>query len=413
MNCLELRAQRAGLIDRARREILDVATGEQREPTAEERQRFDRMMEAADKLQSRFARLERLEEAEADLRRSQGRRIGGEQPGRLYEARSQEEIARSTPEYRAMFEQFLLTGGDSFDAEQRSLAAGNSPGGGYLIAPQQTVAALVKFVDNTVAIRKFATVLTMEGAQSLGCPSLETDPSDADWTSEIATGNEDSAMAFGKRELHPQPLAKRVKCSNSLLRAVASSEALVRGRLSYKFAVTEEVAFLTGNGAGKPLGLFTASDQGIPTSRDVSTDNSTTAFTGDGLINAFYSLKAQYRNSPTCRWFFHRDGVLMAAKLKDGNGNYLWQPGLQAGEPDVILGKPVIESEYAPNTFTTGRYAGLIGDLSFYWIADAMQLAVQRLVELYAETNQTGFLGRREVDGMPVLAEAFARVKLA
>jgi HK97 family phage major capsid protein len=70
-------------------------------------------------------------------------------------------------------------------------------------------------------------------------------------------------------------------------------------------------------------------------------------------------------------------------------------------------------SEYAPNTFTTGLYVGLIGDWSQYWIVDALDLTIQRLVELYAETNQTGFIGRMETDGAPVLAEAFARVKLA
>ena len=70
-------------------------------------------------------------------------------------------------------------------------------------------------------------------------------------------------------------------------------------------------------------------------------------------------------------------------------------------------------SEYAPNTFTTGLYVGLLGDFSHYWIADALEMTVQRLVELYAGTNQTGFIGRLETDGAPVLEEAFARVKLA
>jgi len=69
-------------------------------------------------------------------------------------------------------------------------------------------------------------------------------------------------------------------------------------------------------------------------------------------------------------------------------------------------------SEYAPNTFTTGLYVGILGDFSNYWIADAVDMQVQVLKELYAETNQTGYIGRLDTDGMPVLAEAFARVKL-
>jgi HK97 family phage major capsid protein len=124
-----------------------------------------------------------------------------------------------------------------------------------------------------------------------------------------------------------------------------------------------------------------------------------------------YSLKPQYQK--TAEWLFHRDALKQIRKLKDGNGQYLWMTGITAGAPDMILDRPVNQSEYAPNTFTTGLYVGLLGDLRFYWIADSLDLQIQRLVELYAETNQVGFIGRLECDGMPVLEEAFARVKLA
>jgi len=100
--------------------------------------------------------------------------------------------------------------------------------------------------------------------------------------------------------------------------------------------------------------------------------------------------------------------------LKDGNGQYLWQPSNQVGEPDLLLGSPVMMSEYAPNTFTTGQYVGLYGDFnSGYWIADALGFRIQVLRELYAETNQVGLIIRAETDGMPVLEEAFSRLTLA
>ena len=79
----------------------------------------------------------------------------------------------------------------------------------------------------------------------------------------------------------------------------------------------------------------------------------------------------------------------------------------------MLIGQPIFMSEYVPNTFTTGQYVGLIGDLSYYWIADALDMQIQALFELYAESNQVGYIARMETDGMPVLAEAFARVKLA
>jgi HK97 family phage major capsid protein len=131
----------------------------------------------------------------------------------------------------------------------------------------------------------------------------------------------------------------------------------------------------------------------------------------DGLIAAKYALKDAYRMK--ANWLFHRNAVEQVSKLKDGDGQYLWQPSVQAGQPDRLFNLPIVTSEFAPNTFTTGLYVGLLGDFSFYWIVDSMDLEIQRLVELYAETNQTGFIGRAFTDGQPVLAEAFARVKLA
>ena len=188
-------------------------------------------------------------------------------------------------------------------------------------------------------------------------------------------------------------------------------EQLVLSRLAYKFALTEEKGFLTGNGAQQPLGLFTASAQGITTGRDISTDNTTTSITMDGLLNAFYNVKSQYQNSGS--WIFHRDAIKQIAKLKDGEGQYIWKASVVEGRPDTIQGRGVISSENAPNTFTTGQYVGMFGDYSNYWVAEAMNLQIQRLGELYAETNQTGFIGRQSVDGMPVLEEAFSRIKLA
>ena len=167
---------------------------------------------------------------------------------------------------------------------------------------------------------------------------------------------------------------------------------------------------MTGDGSQKPLGVFVASADGISTARDVSTGNTATSIMGDGLIEAKYSLKEAYW--PRARWIFHRDAVKQIRKLKDGNGQYIWQAGISGGVPDRILELPYTTSEFAPNTFTTGQYVGILGDFQKYWIVDALDMVMQRLTELYAETNQTGFIARYEGDGAPVLEEAFARVKL-
>jgi HK97 family phage major capsid protein len=105
--------------------------------------------------------------------------------------------------------------------------------------------------------------------------------------------------------------------------------------------------------------------------------------------------------------------VKQIRKLKDGNGQYIWQAGIAGLRPSTILDLPYFLSEYMPSTFTAGQYVGILGDFSYYWIAEALNMEVRRLNELYAESNQTGFIARSEIDGMPVLSEAFVRVQLA
>lgn len=296
-------------------------------------------------------------------------------------------------------------------AEERALQMDSDTAGGFTVAPQQFVADLIQAEDNALFFRGLATVTQVMGAHSLGRPSLDTDPDDADWTSEIGTGNADSAMAFGKRELTPHPLAKRLLVSRKLARNNPAIDALVRDRLAYKRAVAQEKTFMTGHGAQQPLGVFTASANGISTGRDVSTGNTTTSITFDGLKEAKWTLKQAYW--PRSQWIFHRDAGKQIDKLKDGEGQYIWQASVVVGQPDRLLNVPVNFSEYAPNTFTTGLYVGIIGDFKNYWIAESTVMDLQVLFELYAATNQIGYIIRGEIDGLPVLEEAFVRVKLA
>lgn len=402
---IELREERNRLVTQAR-EVLKKAETEKRDLNADEQRNYDTLMAAQDSKRTTI----QAEERQIELDREMAERELRDKKPDPKDPADKRTGPRGTPEYRAAFRSFI-TGGATPE-EMRALQAEVSTSGGYIVMPVEMVNQLIKSIDDEVFIRPRATKFPVPNAASLGVPSLDADPADADWTSELDTGGEDSTMAFGKRELKPYPLAKRIKVSNKLLRsAMLDAEGLVRDRLAYKFGVSAEKAYLTGSGANQPLGLFTASADGIPTTRDVSTGNTTTAIQFDGLIEAKYSVKAGYWKSSD--WVFHRDAVKGIAKLKDGEGQYIWQAAKTENEPDRLLGRPFNISEYAPNTFTTGLYVGLFGDLSYYWIADALDMQVQRLVELYAATNQTGFIGRQETDGMPVLGEAFARVKLA
>ncbi len=425
--------QKRGELWKEARDTNDKAKAENREMSNIESERFDKIMEECDALDKQRDKLiadDKRSKWISDQGKSTGRKTesdtGNEGQKKKDEVRTvswgdnyanKREITLAgqyaTDEYRAAYSKWLAFGDQALSGEEyRALQADSDTIGGYITTPVQMVAQLIKFLDNAVIVRQKATVFQVPNAQSLGAPSLDTDMAAPAWTAEIATGDEDSSLAFGRRELHPHPLAKRIKVSNTLMRkATIGPEALVIDRLGYQMAITQEAGFLTGDGSSQPLGLFTASANGVPTTQDVSTDNTTTAITADGLINAKYSLKQQHQAEG--EWIFHRLVVRNIRKLKDGQGQYLWQPGLVGDARNTLLERPVNQSEYAPSTFTTGLYVGIFANLRFYWIADSLSMTVQRLVELYAATNQTGFIGRLESDGAPVLAEAFARVKLA
>mgnify|MGYP000430479895 CR=1 FL=1 len=410
----ELRQQRADLIGQART-LVDKADNEKRSMNADENATWKRHMDGVKEFDDKIA----MEERKDQLATLESTLASGNEPqaGQQNLDQRSELDPTNSQEYLSAFRRELRDGRNAvFTQEElralqevRALQAGVNADGGYLKAPEQFVRKLLTGLKDQVFMRQFATVFTLTGSASMGVPTLETDIADADWTTELGTGDEGS-MAFGKRELKPIPLAKRVKVSNTLLRVAALPiDEIINDRLLYKFAVAEEKAYLTGDGNGKPLGVFTASADGISTARDISAGNLATSITYDGLLATKMGLKEGYRRK--ARWMFHRDAVLQIMQLKDNNGQYILNPNLP--DADKILNMPYHTSEFAPNTFTTGQYAGILGDFSFYWIADVLNMTVQRLVELYAATNQTGYIGRKETDGMPVLEEAFARVKLA
>lgn len=392
------------------RAILDAADKEGRTKlTAEEQEKYDRAWADYEGLKDRVQKELELRKGEQAAAEPGQRQAGGmDQPG----DGDGHGADPAEKEKRRAFQKLLRGGIATLSSEEvRALQADSDTAGGYMVMPQIFATGLIKAADDLVFIRPLAQKYEVATAQSLGIRCLKADPADADWTPELGTGSEDSTMEFGKRELYPHQVAKLIKVSNKLLRLAPDVEGLVRDRLNYKFGITEEKAFMTGSGAQQPLGMFTASDDGISTSRDYNTDMTATSLSCDGLIGAKYTLKGQYHRN--ARWLFHRDGVAQIAKLKDGTGEYIWRESLRVGEPDRLLAFPVLMSEYCPNTFTASQYVGMLGDFNHYAIADALDMRIQRLVELYAETNQVGFIALRDLDGMPVLEEAFVRLKLA
>ena len=211
---------------------------------------------------------------------------------------------------------------------------------------------------------------------------------------------EESDDTFGQISIGAYKLGTMIKVSDELLQdSVFDIESYISKEFGRRMGAAEEAAFFSGDGSGKPLGVLAATggaQVGV-------TAASETAIKADELFDLYHSLRAPYRKNAV--WAVNDTTIAAIRKLKDGNGQYLWQPGLTNGAPDMILGRPVKTSTFMP-TLEAGAKTVVFGDFGYYWIADRQGRSFKRLNELFATTGQVGFLASQRVDGRLVLPEA-------
>ena len=277
-----------------------------------------------------------------------------------------------------------------------ALQIGTDSEGGYLV-PDEYEHTLVEALEEENIFRKLAHIInTSSGDRKI--PVVASKGS-ASWVDEEGTIT-DSDDAFNQVSIGAYKLGTLIKISNELLNDSAFNlESYISKEFARRIGSKEEEAFFTGNGTGKPVGIFNATggaEVGVTTA-------SATAITADELIDLFYSLKAPYRKKAV--WILNDSTVKAIRKLKDKNDNYLWQPALTAGTPDTILGRPVYTSSFVPS-IAAGAKTIAFGDFSYYWIADRQGRIFKKLTELYAATDQTGFVATQRVDGKLILPEA-------
>lgn len=283
-----------------------------------------------------------------------------------------------------------------------ALQIGTDSEGGYLV-PDEYEKTLVEALEEENIFRKLAHVIsTSSGDRKI--PVVASKGS-ASWVDEEGT-IPDSDDAFNQVSIGAYKLGTLIKVSNELLNdSVFNLESYISKEFARRIGSKEEDAFFNGNGTGKPVGIFNTTggaEVGV-------TAASATAITADEIIDLFYSLKAPYRKNAV--WILNDATIKAIRKLKDNNGNYLWQPSLTAGTPDTILGRPVYTSSYVP-TIAAGAKTIAFGDFSYYWIADRAGRNFKKLTELYAANDQTGFVATQRVDGKLILPEAIKVLKM-
>jgi HK97 family phage major capsid protein len=160
--------------------------------------------------------------------------------------------------------------------------------------------------------------------------------------------------------------------------------------LAERIARKENALLTTGTGSSQHNGVVTASAVG-------KTTTGATAITADEVIDLFHSVDPSYRTGAT--WMMHDNIALYIRKLKDGDNQYLWSPGLQSGLPDRMLGAPVSINQDMQSSVATATKTVLFGDFKKYKVRRVRQLRFRRLTELYAGNDQEGFVAVIRSDG--------------
>ena len=391
MTALELREKRAKLWE-GTKAFLESHRRDNGTLSAEDDAAYTRMEQEISDLGREISRAERQEALDAELRKPVNDRIV-EKP---QTAKDDTKVGRASDAYKEDFGRVLR----GKRAVHNVLSEGTDSEGGYL-CPTEFERQIVDALKEENVMRKLCKIITTDNERKI---PVAASHSTAAWTAENADYTE-SDPSFTQKTIDAYKLTDLVKVSIELLQdSMFDLEDYIGREFAFAFGAAEEEAFCVGTGSGQPTGLFTANGGEVGV-----TAASSTAVTADELISLIYSLKSPYRKK--AKFLMNDETVAAIRKLKDGNGVYLWQPALQQGQPDKLLGYDLYTSPYVP-TMTAGAYAIGFGDFQNYWIADRTGRTVQRLNELYSTKGQVGFVGTERVDGKIILPEGIQLLKM-
>jgi HK97 family phage major capsid protein len=383
---IELREKRAKVWEEAKA-FLDEKRGGDGLLSAEDTTTYEKMETDVVNLGKEIERLER--QASIDLELSKATSTA------LKTTPGDEPKGRASSEYSSAFWQYMRNR-NSFDVQNALKIGGDGTEGGYLI-PDEFEKTLIEALEEENVMRTLAKVITTStGDRKI---PVVASKGEATWVDEEGPFVEKDD-AFDQVSIGAFKVATMIKVSEELLNDnVFNLESYIAKEFARRIGAKEEEAFLVGNGEGKPTGIFHDEHGGGVG----ATAAATNALKADEVFDLFYSLKAPYRRKAV--FIMNDSTVKEIRKLKDGNGVYLWQPSLTAGDPDTLLNRPVKTSAFVP-AIAAGEKVIAFGDFGYYWIADRQGRIFQRLNELFAATGQVGFRAAQRVDGKLILKEA-------
>ena len=395
MTITEMREKRnklVGMMDT----FLDTHTTDKGTLSAEDDKTYKDMETEVAQLTDSIHRMERREEIEAELSKPTSKPLTGK-PMKA-DGDKAAKTGRASDEYKKALLHAMRT---NFRQISNVLQEGIDPQGGYLV-PDEYDKRLIDILTEENVMRTLGTNITTSGEHKINIAA--TKPAAA-WIEEGGTLTFGDAT-FDQIILDDHKLHVAIKVTEELLYDNAFNlENYILTQFGKALSNAEEDAFINGTGIGQPLGILAetgGAQVGV-------TSASSTKVTADEIINLVYSLKRPYRKNAV----FLANDVCVAElrKLKDNNGQYLWQPSLQAGEPDRVLGYKVYTSPYFPVP-TAGGTAVAFGDFSYYNIGDRGTRSFAELKELFAGNGMIGFVAKERVDGKLVLPEAIKLLQM-
>lgn len=392
MTITEMREKRAKLWN-SMESFLDTRRNEMGVLTAEDDATYASMEEDLDAMTNEIKRMERRDAREAEMNKpvNEPIRMKPEADGM-----KPMKTGRASDEYKEDFLSHLR----GKPMMHNVLSTTPDEDGGYLV-PEDFERNILTELEEENVIRKLAKVIQTQHERKI---PVAVGHSVAQWTLENAPYQE-SNPTFGIKQIDAYKLTDLARVSNELLQDAAFDiEDYLMKEFARAFGIAEEEAFCVGDGVNKPTGIFTAEGGQIGIEAA-----SGTAITTDEMISLVYSLKSPYRRN--AKFLMHDQTLSLLRKLKDGNGAYLWQPSVQAGEPDRLLGYEIYTSPYVPQV-EAGALAIAFGDFKNYWIGDRQGRTVQRLNELYATNGQVGYISAERVDGKMMMPEGVKLLKM-
>lgn len=382
MRVQELIEKRAKVWETAKN-FVDTHEDKNGNLSAEDKETYSRMEAEIEELTNSIERQQRAERREQELSKP----VNSPITGKPYKEEPQGEVktGRASDEYKKAMLTALRS---NFRQVSNVLQEGVDADGGYLV-PEEYDHRLIDVLTEENIMRGIATKITTSGEHKINIAA--TKPAAA-WI------EEGEALSFGdatfdQKILDAHKLHVAIKITEELLYDNAFGlENYIITEFGKALANAEEDAFLNGDGIGKPTGIFDKTKGGE------SIGTLTAALKSDDILDLIYKLKRPYRKNAS---FIMNDATMaQIRKLKDNNGQYLWQPSYQANEPDKILGYNIRTSAFAPTD------AIAFGDYKYYNIGDRGSRSFKQLNELFAGNGMIGYVAKERVDGLLILPEA-------